>query len=44
MVSLEGKKAPEFKLQGSDGRDHALEDYRGKILVLYFYPKNATPG
>ena len=44
MKRLEGQKAPEFKLQGSDGREHTLEDYRGKILVLYFYPKDATPG
>ncbi|HWP58486.1 MAG TPA: peroxiredoxin [Candidatus Acidoferrales bacterium] len=44
MANLEGKKAPGFSLQGSDGKTHALEDYRGKTVVLYFYPKDDTPG
>ncbi len=39
-----GKKAPEFSLQGSDGRVHGLADYAGRYLVLYFYPKDSTPG
>ena len=38
------KTAPDFKLQDQDGNWHALEDYRGKYLVLYFYPKDDTPG
>jgi peroxiredoxin Q/BCP len=42
--SLEGIKAPDFMLTGSDGRTHALKDYRGKTVVLYFYPKDNTPG
>ena len=44
MASLEGKKAPAFSLEGSDGKKHSLEDYKGKTLVLYFYPKDDTPG
>lgn len=43
-MSLEGEKAPEFSLQGSDGKQHSLSDYSGKRLVLYFYPKDNTPG
>ncbi|MCD8481447.1 MAG: peroxiredoxin, partial [Verrucomicrobia bacterium] len=41
---LEGKKAPAFSLSGSDGKTHRLEDYAGKSVVLYFYPKDDTPG
>ena len=44
MASLEGKKAPAFSLEGSDGKKHSLEDYKGRTLVLYFYPKDDTPG
>ncbi len=44
MKSLEGKKAPEFALHGSNGQTHALKDYKGKTVVLYFYPKDNTPG
>ena len=44
MSSLEGKKAPAFNLEGSDGAMHALKDYEGKTVVLYFYPKDDTPG
>jgi len=43
-MSLEGKKAPDFTLQGSDGKQHSLNDYAGKTVVLYFYPKDNTPG
>jgi peroxiredoxin Q/BCP len=43
-MTLEGKTAPAFSLPGSDGRTHALKDYAGKTLVLYFYPKDDTPG
>ncbi len=38
------KPAPNFKLQDQDGNWHSLEDYHGKYLVLYFYPKDDTPG
>ena len=41
---LEGQKAPDFKLQGSDGKEHSLKDYARKILVLFFYPRDNTPG
>lgn len=37
-------KAPEFTLQDQDGREVSLADYRGKKVVLYFYPKDSTPG
>lgn len=36
--------APEFTLQASDGSMHSLEEYHGKWVVLYFYPKDDTPG
>ena len=39
-----GKLAPDFSLMGSDGKEHKLSDYRGKKVVLYFYPKDNTPG
>ncbi len=39
-----GKEAPAFTLKGSDGKEHALADYLGKTVVLYFYPKDNTPG
>jgi peroxiredoxin Q/BCP len=44
MASLEGKKAPDFELVGSDGKKHELRDYSGKTVVIYFYPKDNTPG
>jgi len=40
----EGDKAPEFTLKSTDGRDISLKDFRGKQVVLYFYPKDDTPG
>ena len=39
-----GKKAPAFSLKDQDGKTHTLADYAGKALVLYFYPKDDTPG
>lgn len=39
-----GTKAPSFSLPDQDGNVHTLEDYRGKKVVLYFYPKDNTPG
>lgn len=39
-----GEKAPDFKLKASNDGDVSLEDYRGKNIVLYFYPKDNTPG
>jgi len=43
-MSLEGKKAPAFDLEGSDGKRHSLKEYAGRTVVLYFYPKDSTPG
>ena len=43
-MSLEGKQAPAFTLEGSDGKQHTLAEYAGKTVVLYFYPKDNTPG
>jgi len=40
----EGEEAPDFTLLGDDGRKVSLKDYRGKKVVLYFYPKDGTPG
>jgi len=37
-------KAPDFSLAGVDGQVHKLADYKDKWLVLYFYPKDDTPG
>ena len=39
-----GKKAPAFTLQDQTGTTHRLADYAGKPVVLYFYPKDDTPG
>jgi peroxiredoxin Q/BCP len=44
MANLEGRKAPVFSLEGNDGKMHSLDDYKGKTVVLYFYPKDDTPG
>ena len=39
-----GIKAPEFTLPDQNGEMHSLTDYRGKKVILYFYPKDNTPG
>ena len=39
-----GRKAPAFTLKDQDGTTHKLADYAGKTVVLYFYPKDDTPG
>ena len=39
-----GTKAPEFSLPDQNGNVHTLEEYRGKKVFLYFYPKDNTPG
>jgi peroxiredoxin Q/BCP len=39
-----GRPAPEFALQDAEGRTVRLRDFRGKKVVLYFYPKDDTPG
>jgi peroxiredoxin Q/BCP len=43
-VPAVGSAAPPFKLQDQHGAWHSLDEYEGKWLVLYFYPKDATPG
>lgn len=40
----EGMKAPEFSLQDQNGVWHTLSEYAGKKVILYFYPKDNTPG
>lgn len=40
----EGQKAPDFSLNDQDGVKHTLSQYRGKWVLLYFYPKDDTPG
>ena len=39
-----GIKAPDFTLRDQDNNEHTLSDYRGKKVVLYFYPKDNTSG
>jgi peroxiredoxin Q/BCP len=39
-----GKKAPAFALKDQHGHTHRLADYAGRSLILYFYPKDDTPG
>ncbi len=39
-----GRKAPAFSLKDQEGRVHSLKDYTGQPLILYFYPKDDTPG
>lgn len=44
IVLEEGMLAPDFTLMGSDEKEHTLSDYKGKKVVLYFYPKDNTAG
>src|SRR5690554_2978664 len=45
MSKLEiGAAAPEFTAKDQNGKDISLKDYRGKKVILYFYPKDNTPG
>ncbi len=45
MTTLKiGDKAPNFSSKDQEGKSHSLEDYRGKKLVVFFYPKASTPG
>jgi len=43
MIEI-GKKAPDFTLTDQAGKKHKLSDYLGRPVVLYFYPKDDTPG
>ena len=40
----QGTMAPDFSLTDQEGNKHSLSDYRGKWVILYFYPKDMTPG
>lgn len=40
----EGEKAPEFKVKDQDGIERKLSDFKGKKLVVFFYPRANTPG
>lgn len=39
-----GQPAPDFCLMGDDGKEHDLRSFRGRTVILYFYPRDATPG
>ncbi|WP_054712816.1 thioredoxin-dependent thiol peroxidase [Bacillus sp. JCM 19041] len=43
-MNLEGKQAPDFTLPANGGKEITLSNYRGSYIVLYFYPKDMTPG
>jgi len=40
----EGDPAPKFSLQGNDGKVYSIDEFKGKYVVVYFYPKDDTPG
>src|SRR5438094_8646897 len=44
MAIVEGKPAPDFALTDAAGKTLTLKDFAGKNLILYFYPKDDTPG
>lgn len=44
MAVVEGQAAPAFSLESTEGRKISLHDLKGKKVVLYFYPKDDTPG
>ncbi len=44
MKLSEGQKAPEFAALDQNGKQHSLAGYKGKWVLLYFYPKDDTPG
>ncbi|SIS48643.1 thioredoxin-dependent thiol peroxidase [Salimicrobium flavidum] len=44
MTLKKGQQAPDFTLPANNGENVSLEDYKGKNVVLYFYPKDMTPG
>jgi len=39
-----GQQAPEFRLKSDEGREVSLSDFRGKYVVIFFFPKANTPG
>lgn len=44
MAVVVGKAAPAFTLPDAEGKKHKLSDYKGKWVLVYFYPKDSTPG
>lgn len=44
MADMEGKTAPAFTLKDQDGSNVSLKDFRGRNVIVYFYPKDDTPG
>lgn len=40
----EGTQAPDFRLKDAQGKEHTLSQYKGKKVILYFYPRDDTPG
>lgn len=44
MLPKVGQRAPSFSLPDQDGKNHTLSRYKGKWVLLYFYPKDDTPG
>lgn len=44
MILKAGEKAPEFELMDNEGNPHKLSDYHGQTIVVYFYPRDNTPG
>ncbi len=44
MAIEEGKAAPAFTLPDQDGKPVSLKDFKGKDVIVYFYPKDDTPG
>ncbi len=44
MTIEEGKAAPAFTLEDQDGKEVSLEDFRGSNVIVYFYPRDNTPG
>ena len=45
MIKLKvGDKAPDFNITDQNGKVHKIADYKGKKIILYFYPKDLTPG
>lgn len=42
--SLIGQEAPDASIPDQEGKQHSIADYRGKYVLLYFYPKDDTPG
>jgi len=43
-MPIVGEKAPDFKIKNQEGKEVQLSDFAGKKLVIYFYPKDNTPG